>query len=71
MLFGFFFSMADASSAFLLTLMLFFPPGPGNPGWEAYLEGSTPPYFPCEAWILRLAWKNPLPSFPLPPFHFS
>jgi hypothetical protein len=41
--FAFFFIFTtwfDASSAFLLTLMLFLPPGPGNPGWEAYLEGS-------------------------------
>ena len=41
--FAFFFIFTtwfDASSAFLLTLMLFLPPGPGNPGWEAYLEAS-------------------------------
>jgi len=68
--FHFFFTWTDASFAFFFILMLFLPPGPGNPRWEAYLEGSTPPYFPCEAWILRLAWKNLLPSFRLPLLRF-
>jgi hypothetical protein len=27
-------------------------------------------FFPCEAWILRLAWKNLLPFFFLPPSQF-
>jgi hypothetical protein len=69
-LFAFSSAWLTLPSLFSLFLCFFFPPGPRNPGWEAYLEGSTPPYFPCEAWNSGLHGKTPYPFFHSLPFAF-
>ncbi len=57
---------------FYLLLCFFSPPqGPQGPQGPTGFPGSTPPYFPCEAWTKNLHGKTPHPLFDSLPFAFS
>jgi hypothetical protein len=71
--FAFFFIFTtwfDASSAFLLTLMLLLHQAleilDGSPAWKQARSSS----FPCEAWTKNLHGKTPYPFFHSLPFAF-